>query len=637
MKYKKSLLSLATLGIFAGVGLLSLNTYAEEYIQPTDINIDDCSSDTYKVTQDYDAQVNVHFYIKCPTMTFDLNGKKIEQGRIWAARSDTNNTTFIDSVGGGYIKGGNNDYALFIDISEPNHSATVKSGKYIGGTTLYGPVNIEGGEFEGSLYSHWQNEMAKISGGRFNNLTLNGGTVTGGEFTNLTVENKMSASDNHTFRTTLNGGTYDGDINVKGLLTLIISNGTFNDNIVVDQGSALNISGGIFNGTISGPTGNVQLHGGSYAIKPDDKYLSDYQTFYEENGRYYIETKFSINEALNYMYTGQVAKVYAVPPRIVKTMTMTSSDESVLAITYRDVSGQMEFREYDFTARKAGKAMVSYTTDAGYEGSFMIYITDVDASDYGNAADSIRYSLMRATTIYNTVTQRDENVTISGDATEIDTSKMQAKYNKVAEAVQAGKKLKLTLSENSAELTDEQKNLVDDAVYYTLDSDGKSEEHPVKGMNIAAVYELSSSLIDANTGVIIVDEIIENFAISRLSLPDILKNRSRTLAIASLYKDSGGNYAGSSAYAASVENGYVTIKNDNTLAYGNKFVILYDGSPINSDGTTDDVPATPNSAGFGEDHSTLLIIGASLAGLLVISAPIAYLIHRKKSLDKVRF
>ena len=69
----------------------------------------------------------------------------------------------------------------------------------------------------------------------------------------------------------------------------------------------------------------------------------------------------------------------------------------------------------------------------------------------------------------------------------------------------------------------------------------------------------------------------------------------------------------------------------------NKFIILYDGSVINPDGTTEDVPAVPNSAGFSDENSMAIVLGASAALGLVIAVIAIYANGRKKALNKVRF
>ncbi|MBR3414826.1 hypothetical protein IKG73_02300 [Candidatus Saccharibacteria bacterium] len=570
MKYKKSLLSLATLGIFAGVGLVSVSnvsaftdyfknedTYNENgnnmyYIDANKVNIECPSgSATYKVDKNYDATKITWFRADetCTNITFDLNGKTVADGAITIPGGVT--VTLKDSVGNGYFQNSASHNDAYLD-------SIVNTQAY--GASTASTLIIESGRYQGSFRANGRKLDIRITGGAFDNA--------------LSIPMEVT----------------------------------------------------------------LAIFGGTFSTKPDEKYIDSSFEAYEVDGKFVVDRRFMLTNFFQYMYVGQSSEAYVSPGLVAKTAEVTSSDESILGISCKDskiIPGQMMIETTDgsigskactITAKKAGKATVSYTTDYGYNGTITVYIADVDTTDYGSAADSAKYELLaRYLSVWNAEPVEHSWLTTAPSAIAPDAVEgYKEKYASTAAAIKAGHKIKLTLNFEETTLDDEEKKIIEEI----------GETNPMDdAKNIAAVYTAAGEIVDVTDKKTLLAQV---FGISEFPLPNILKNHNREVYIVGLRKNPNGDYSFSTKLPTTIDNNHIIFSGSYYLN-GDKFVILYDGSPINPDGTTDDVPATPNSAGFGEDHSTLLILGASLAGLLAISAPIAYLIHRKKSLDKVRF
>lgn len=629
MKYKKSLLSLAMLGIFASTGLAaapsaSAKTFTDffdledkeggaYYIDANRINIAcGTNTDEYKVSQNYNSDKLTWFRFddNCTNITFDINGKSVADGAIAIPGGAT--VTLKDSVGNGtfYNLASRNDAYVDYIVAALGYGASTGS-----------TVKIESGTWQGSFNGNNRNLNVQVVGGTFKDSTWEANSrvsysIAGGAFSNMA----LTTNDTYQGQTNISGGKF--------------TNTTFSVRTIGgNDASSIAISGGEFDGYTVNDNSNLlklTISGGTFSTKPDEKYLVQGLTTYAQNGKFIVDRDFMLTDFFQYMYIGQSSEAYVSPGLVAKTAKVTSSDESVLGVSCKDskiIPGQMVMETTDgsigskvctITAKKAGRATLSYATDYGYNGNITVYVADVDATDYSSDADSAKYELLaRYLSVWNAETVEHSWLSTAPSAFVPEAVEGYKKeYASTAAAIKAGHKIKLNLDFKDAALTEEEQKILE-------------------GKNIAAAYTAAGSVFDSTDKKTILED--WHAGISSFPLPEILKNRNRTVQVATFTKYPQSTEGDYSIIDATVKGNRIIVA-ENYSAHGDaKFVILYDGSPINPDGTTDDVPATPNSAGFGEEHSTLLILGTSIAGLLAISAPAIYLVHRKKSLGKVRF
>lgn len=642
MKYKKLFLALAVFGVFGGVGLVAPNTYAiGEEGQLTEIGCE-ATDITYKVEHDFTIEQPGGFRWHCENntnFTFDLNGKKIESGMIWASNSFNDGTiTLKDSVGGGYIKSmGDSELDPTVDVT--TKTLSIESGHYYGRLILDSvDIRILNGVFEDGSLTGWNGrgdyqailQGHQIIGGTFKNYKIDSMIINGGIFENTRIT-----------RSSINGGAFSGDTIMDVVVAddiININNGTFGD-INTKEGVKLNICGGTFNGTISGE-GDITISGGTFSERPDEKYLANGYAIYESDGKFVVDRSFTLTNFFQYMYVGQTNDAYISPAIISKTAKVTSSDESVVGISCKDskkLLGQMLVESEDIiskactiTAKKAGKAVLSYTTDYGYKGDITVHVADIDATSYGDDAYNAKYELTaRYLSVYiaDPVEHAWHTTAPSSVGPGYDTylEDLRKQFTGLVSAIDARHKIKLELNVENSTLDEEEKVLLD-------------------GKNIAAVYTILGSITDTTDKKTVVEE--WRSGISSFPLPEILKNRNRTIQIATFVKIQQSADAEIENHVnfieAVIKDGRIHIVPEGRISlYNNKFAIVYDGSVINPDGTTADTPAAPNS-GFEEDlfkegKSIFMILGLSTAVLLITSVIVAYGIHRKKAINKVRF
>lgn len=613
MEHKKSLLALAAFGIFTGIGLVSApnasafteyfkdaDTYRGEgpenmyYIDANKIDIECPSgSATYKVDKNYDSAKPAWFRADetCTSIVFDLNGKTVEDGAITIPGGAT--VILKDSIGGGSFQNLANHTDAYLDsiVNTQIYGASTKS-----------KVVVENGDFLGSFRNNGHGLDIEIA-----------------------------------------GGVFSGSNVIFGTMSAIISGGLFNDGLTVGENSMVTINGGTFNKTVSGE-GKLTISGGTFSVKPDEKYLNPGYTFYEVDGKYIVDRNFMLTNFFQYMYVGQTNDAYISPAIISKTAKVTSSDENIVGVSCEDskkLVGQMLIESEDIiskacviTAKKAGKAVLSYTTDYGYEGDITVRVADIDATDYGNDADKAKYELTArylSVFIADPVKHAWYTTAPSAVGSDYDTylENLKKQFAGLISAIDDGHKIKLKLDVKEVPVTDEDKELVGKATVY------KNGEGlvPVTSTNIAAAYSVSGSILDVTNNKTLVEDWA--YGTSRLPIPEILKNRQRAIQIMPVRENTEENQY---VYAqdAKIEDGYIVVENM-VFRAGNKFIILYDGSVINPDGTTEDVPSVPNSAGFSDENSMTIILGASAALGLIIAVIAIYANGRKKALNKVRF
>lgn len=594
MKHKKPLLALATFGIFASAGIFNNynvsafsnyftemgedNPESSHYLPDTvvnRINIEcvDGAVD-YKVSQDYDASRYTWFRAdsNCTDITFDLNGKTIEQGAITIP-----------------------------------HGAVIKLTDSVGTGSLKNTENFE-------LYDGYNSLISNMI-----NIRIDYGEAPFGAVGKIVFES----------------GSYQGNVSRSS---------SANE-------EPIEIKGGTFYGQISSG-GNMVISGGAFSEEPDNQYITEGYEVHTENGKYVVtqktsqetepeaDQKFVLTNFFQYMYVGQTNDAYISPATIARTANVTSSDESIVGVSCEDSTkllGQMMVESEDIiskactiTAKKAGKAVLSYTTDYGYEGDIAVHVVDIDATSYGNDADKAKYDLTaRFLSAY--VADPVEHVWYTTAPSAVDSDygtyleNLKKTFAGLVSAIDAGHKIKLELNVENSTLSKEEKALIE-------------------GKNVAAVYAVEGSISDVTDKKTVVEE--WRSGISSFPLPEILKNRIRTVQIAAFVKIQQAADAGVENHVnlieATIKDGRVYVSPEGRISlYNNKFAILYDGSVINSDGTTDDVPAVPKT-GHEEDlskegKSIFMILGVSAAILLIASAITAYGIHRKKALNKVRF
>ena len=657
MKFKKPLLAFTAFGIFTGMGLfIAPNIYAlgeeEQFIE-----IDCKAGDViYKVEHDFSYEQPVQFNFICDknvNFTFDLNGKKIEGGNVKISNSNSGLVTIKDSVGSGYIKPvGDREYnysnptrVMMTDTTLDISAGTIsiESGHYYGRlmpgsakVTIFSGI-FEDGSIDGWMgYGDYQTGLLlhRIAGGTFKNYSIDSMTVDGGVFENVSITRSNINGGN--FTSSIDIDTVDGDANA----VVNISDGTFG-NINSKNNSKLNISGGTFNGTISG-NGVVSISGGTFSTKPDEKYLNPGYTFYEVDGKYIVDRNFMLTNFFQYMYVGQTNDAYISPAIISKTAEVTSSDEDIVSVSCKDSTkllGQMMVESEDIiskactiTAKKAGKAVLSYTTDYGYEGSITVRVADIDATDYGNDADKAKYELTaRYLSAYIADPVEYAWYTTAPSTVGPDSGayleNLKKQFTGLISAIDDGHKIKLKLDVKEAPVTDEDKELVGKATVY---KNGEGPV-PVTSTNIAAAYSVSGSILDVTNNKTLVEDWA--YGTSRLPIPEILKNRQRTIQIMPVRKNAEENQY---VYAqdAKIEDGYIVV--ENIFRADSKFIVLYDGDPI-TENSLPDIPAVPNSAGFSDENSIAIILGASAALGLIIAVIAIYANGRKKALNKVRF
>ena len=613
MKHKKSLLTLIAFSIFAGI-VATQNVHAEEGPITVDVCPEYTDQKVYKVDKDYTGETLVNFDIAgCAVVEFDLNGKKVDNGSVgtWSsARMEQVNLRLVDSVGGGYFKGYNGDRETMTPVVD---TVAIESGIWNGDIHGKESVLISGGNVSSSFISSVSS--IEISGGILTEASVSSGKVniSGGTFNNDFVA--MSG------RIEISGGMFNSPIGVTPTVTeLEITGGEFY-NSIIGNGN-VHINGGIFHDVNFGE--NVTIHKGIFLQRPDNKYLADDTEIYEKDGKYIVDYEFALTGFLQYMYSGQTYDRAIVGPAMVaKTFEITSSDKSVVDFSCEEVnpenSGSMYKDGYKVctaVAKKTGKSTISYTTGYGHSGEFVTYVADVDASDYGNAADQVKYGFIAELNSSNCVLYNKVDGSMNVTCSSLAIGGSASKITLATEAFEAGHKIKLALGYEETTLDEDEKELL-------------------KDKNIAAAYITSGSIMDATSNETIADGWVTS--ISRVPLPKILENRKRAVQIATIIAktNTADGSVGVNLFDAAVEGDFINV-NDSMQLYASKYVVLYDGDPITED-SLPDVPAVPNSAGFDDEQSAAIFIGAAISIVLIITVITIYANNRKKALNKVRF
>ena len=608
MKHKKSLLALATFGIFAGVGLATTanvsaftdyfideDTYREGennmyYIDANKIDIE-CPSGAaaYKVDKDYDASKLTWFRadVTCTNISFDLNGKTVADGAITIPGGVT--ITLEDSVGGGSLQNSASRNHAFVDSivnaqgygDGATSKVIIKSGQYQGGFRGNGrslAVDIEGGAFEDSNWDSTVNVAYTIQAGTFNNIMLAHNSDYGGQIS-------------------ISGGTFN--------------NPTFSVRALSENGStigSISIRGGVFNNPTMDDSSkllNLAISGGTFSERPDEKYLATslHGKFvtYEVDGKYIVAEPFFIY-APSYIVKGEESEVTGTPAFLWDDAEITSSDESIVKILDSErEDGRAAFK---FIAGKTGKATINFATT--YEsGSFDVYVDEISATNL--TGEELQRSASSITSILNCLMKTSDFIpSCTGLAPVFRDKDHNAAVNKVADAFKAGHTLVLELGETGVELSADQINQV-------------LEVAP--GLNILRSGRYDIFVKDSVTKETLATEIP---GIISVDVPVPLQDR--TITVVGTYGDK-----------AMVTN--LKIEDDKMFfpAYYDSITILYDGDPISGKISKEDIPAVPNSAGFSDENSMAIILGASAALGLIIAVIAIYANGRKKALNKVRF
>ena len=274
-------------------------------------------------------------------LTLDLNGKTISgsdtivaQSGIILIRNDSSiiiddsseSKTGIINGNTDRIYGPDNYYAIFSPIGiwpEDGHKAslTINNGTFIG--SYYGVVGsgncieedctniiINGGSFtgnDGSAIYHPQNGSLIINGGEFvgsdTAIEIRSGnlSITGGEFT--AIKTPANSNPNGSGTTSIGSAIAIAQHTTRLPISVNISGGTFNGYSAIYESNPQNnpqesielislaITDGIFNATnggiqvIESKDFNKFISGGTFNIKPDDKYIAEgYASEKTENG-----------------------------------------------------------------------------------------------------------------------------------------------------------------------------------------------------------------------------------------------------------------------------------------------------------------------------------------------------------------